>query len=39
MRVTSTAVSLNVDDPEASSAFLTEHFGSGGRWPPTGSPR
>ena len=27
MRVTSTAVSLNVDDPEASSAFLTEHFG------------
>jgi catechol 2,3-dioxygenase-like lactoylglutathione lyase family enzyme len=27
MRVTSSAVSLNVDDPGASSAFLTEHFG------------
>ena len=27
MRITSTAVSLNVDDPKASSAFLTEHFG------------
>jgi uncharacterized glyoxalase superfamily protein PhnB len=27
MRVTDTAVSLNVDDPEASAAFLVEHFG------------
>lgn len=29
MRITSTAVSLNVDDVEASSAFLAEHFGFG----------
>ncbi len=27
MRITDTAVSLNVDDPEASAAFLVEHFG------------
>ncbi|SDN99626.1 VOC family protein [Geodermatophilus sp. DSM 45219] len=27
MRVTATAVSLNVDDVPASSAFLTRHFG------------
>ena len=27
MRITSSAVSLNVDDVEASSAFLMEHFG------------
>lgn len=27
MKVTSTAVSLNVDDVPASSAFLVEHFG------------
>jgi uncharacterized glyoxalase superfamily protein PhnB len=27
MRVTDTAVSLTVDDPEASAAFLVEHFG------------
>lgn len=27
MRVTDTAVSLNVDDPDASAAFLAEHFG------------
>lgn len=27
MRVTDTAVSMNVDDPEASAAFLVEHFG------------
>jgi uncharacterized glyoxalase superfamily protein PhnB len=27
MRITSSAVSLNVDDVPASSAFLTEHFG------------
>ena len=27
MRITSTAVSLNVDDVPASSAFLTRHFG------------
>lgn len=27
MRVTATALSLNVDDVAASSAFLTEHFG------------
>ncbi|MDM4721903.1 VOC family protein [Micromonospora sp. WMMA1363] len=27
MKITSTAVSLNVDDVPGSSAFLTEHFG------------
>jgi uncharacterized glyoxalase superfamily protein PhnB len=27
MRVSASAVSLNVDDPEASAAFLVEHFG------------
>jgi uncharacterized glyoxalase superfamily protein PhnB len=27
MRVSASAVSLNVDDPEASSTFLVEHFG------------
>ncbi|MGW7062463.1 VOC family protein [Streptomyces sp. NPDC054904] len=27
MRITSTAISLNVDDVPASAAFLTEHFG------------
>lgn len=27
MRITSSAVSLNVDDVEASSAFMEEHFG------------
>lgn len=27
MRITSSAVSLNVDDVAAASAFLTEHFG------------
>ncbi|WP_431875466.1 VOC family protein [Amycolatopsis sacchari] len=27
MRLTSSAVSLNVDDPAASSAFLAKHFG------------
>lgn len=27
MRITSSAVSLNVEDVEASSAFLVEHFG------------
>lgn len=27
MRITASAVSLNVDDVEASSAFLVEHFG------------
>lgn len=27
MRITASAVSLNVEDPVASSAFLTEHFG------------
>lgn len=27
MRVTDTAVSLTVDDPEASAAFLVDHFG------------
>ena len=27
MRVTGTAVSLTVDDPAASAAFLTDHFG------------
>ena len=27
MRVSASAVSLNVDDPQASSAFLTRHFG------------
>lgn len=27
MKITSSAVSLNVDDVAASSAFLTEHFG------------
>jgi uncharacterized glyoxalase superfamily protein PhnB len=27
MRVTASAVSLNVDDPVASAAFLAEHFG------------
>ena len=27
MRITSSAVSLNVDDVEASSAFLVQHFG------------
>lgn len=27
MRVTDTAISLTVDDPEASAAFLVEHFG------------
>lgn len=27
MRITSSAVSLNVEDPAASAAFLTRHFG------------
>ncbi|HEV7790023.1 MAG TPA: VOC family protein [Pseudonocardia sp.] len=27
MRVSASAVSLNVDDPEASSTFLVDHFG------------
>jgi catechol 2,3-dioxygenase-like lactoylglutathione lyase family enzyme len=27
MRVTASAVSLNIKDPEASAAFLTRHFG------------
>ena len=27
MKISSSAVSLNVDDVEASSAFLVEHFG------------
>jgi uncharacterized glyoxalase superfamily protein PhnB len=27
MRITATAISLNVDDPVASSAFLARHFG------------
>jgi uncharacterized glyoxalase superfamily protein PhnB len=27
MRVSASAVSLNVDDPEASSSFLVDHFG------------
>lgn len=27
MKITTSAVSLNVDDAPASSAFLTEHFG------------
>lgn len=27
MKITASAVSLNVDDVPASSAFLTEHFG------------
>ncbi|MGH3511835.1 MAG: VOC family protein [Pseudonocardiaceae bacterium] len=29
MNITSSAVSLNVDDVAASSAFLVEHFGFG----------
>ena len=29
MNVTASAISLNVADPEASSAFLQEHFGFG----------
>jgi predicted enzyme related to lactoylglutathione lyase len=27
MRITASAISLNVDDPEASAAFVKEHFG------------
>ena len=27
MQITSSAISLNVSDPTASAAFLTEHFG------------
>ena len=27
MRITDSAISLNVPDPEASAAFVTEHFG------------
>ena len=27
MRITSSAISLNVEDPRASAAFLSEHFG------------
>lgn len=27
MQITATALSLNVDDPDASAAFLVDHFG------------
>ena len=39
MKVTSSAVSLNVTDERASAEFLVRHFGFATRWPVTVSSR